>query len=93
MNPNPNPKAEIDVKTLLELRQGPEPVQTITDRLQAATMGPADHIRTKHEVKLFVEAGDAKAAEALLKDVRERLAAKQAETVRIGQRQGQKHAP
>jgi len=35
-------------------------------------LGPADHIRTKHEVKLFVESGDLTTAEALLKNAKAR---------------------
>ena len=93
MNPNPNPKAEIDVKTLLALRQESDAVQLITDRLRAKEMGPSDHIRTKHEVKTFVESGDAKAADELLKNVRERLAVKQTMTEQISQRQGQRMGP
>ncbi len=48
-------------------------------------MGPADHIRTKQEVKAFVESGDVKAdeAEALIKQAQERTAAQQAITNRI----------
>ena len=88
MNQNENP--QIDVPTLLALRQGSDAIQTITDRLRAKDMGPSDHIRTKHEVKLFVESGDAKAAEELLKNVRERLTAKQTVTEQISQRQGQR---
>jgi hypothetical protein len=89
---NPTPNAEIDVKTLLALRQERDAVQVITDRLRAKEMGPSDHIRTKHEVKAFVESGDAKAAEALIKHARERTAANQAisnrmtETQQRGQR-------
>jgi len=90
MNPNPSPKPEIDVKTLLALRQEPNAVQAITDRLRAREMGPSDHIRTKHEVKLFVESGDSKAAEELLKSVRERLSAKEAVIEQITLRQGQR---
>ena len=88
MNQNENP--EVDVSTLLALRQGDDAVQTITDRLRAKDMGPSDHIRTKREVKLFVESGDARAAEELLKNVRERLTVKQTITEQITQRRGQR---
>lgn len=53
-------------------------------------MGPADHIRTKHEVKAFVESGDVKAAEDLLKLAHERLAQHQAESIKQTQQQGQR---
>ena len=53
MNPNPSP--EVTVETLLVLRKENDAVQLITERLRVKEMGPADHIRTKHEVKAFVE--------------------------------------
>jgi hypothetical protein len=59
--------------------------------------GPAEHstliryanIRTKHEVKAFVESGDIKAAEKLLKVARERREISQAESIKQAQQQGQ----
>jgi len=53
MNPNPSP--EVTVETLLALRKENDAVRLITERLRVKEMGPADHIRTKHEVKAFVE--------------------------------------
>lgn len=53
-------------------------------------MGPADHIRTKHEVKAFVETGEAQAAEVLIKQARERFAATQTVTDRMTQQRGQR---
>ena len=82
----------MDLPTLLALRneQGIEALKTITDRLRVKDMGPADHIRTKHEVKAFLESGDAKAAEEVLKRASERLTLWQAESMRISQQQGQR---
>lgn len=82
----------MDLPTLLALRneQGIEALRTITDRLRVKDMGPADHIRTKHEVKAFLESGDAKAAEEVLKRAAERLTLWQAESMRISQQQGQR---
>jgi phage-related baseplate assembly protein len=82
----------MDLPTLLALRneQGLEALKTITDRLRVRDMGPADHIRTKHEVKAFLESGDEKAAEEVLKHATERLTLWQAETMRISQQQGQR---
>jgi hypothetical protein len=88
-----NDKSEIDVSTLLSLRQERDAAQIIADRLRVTEMGPSDHIRTKHEVKLFIESDDVKAAEELLKNVRERLAVKQIVTEQISQRQGQRMEP
>ena len=92
---NPKDSSEITVQTLLALRQESDALQIITERLRVKEMGPADHIRTKHEVKAFVESGDLKAAEALIKQASERTAAQQAITNRMseqqqrGQRMGQ----
>ena len=70
MNPQKSP--EITVQTLLALRKEEDAVRLITERLRVKEMGPADHIRTKHEVKAFVESGDTSIAETLLKHSRER---------------------
>jgi hypothetical protein len=65
---NPKDSSEINVTTLLALRLEPDALRIITERLRVKEMGPADHIRTKHEAKAFVESGDLKAAESLLKN-------------------------
>ncbi len=70
MNPKETP--ELTVQTLMTLRQESDALRAITDRLKVKEMGPADHIRTKHEVKAFVESGDPKIAESLLKRAEER---------------------
>lgn len=70
MNPQKSP--EITVQTLLALRKEEDAVRLITERLRVKEMGPADHIRTKHEVKAFVESGDSSMAESLLKRAQER---------------------
>ena len=85
MNPQKSP--EITVQTLLALRKEEDAVRLITERLRVKEMGPADHIRTKHEVKAFVESGDTKAAEALIKKGGERVRAIQTETKKIAQQQ------
>ena len=93
MNPNPNESSELNVATLLALRQEADAVRVITERLLVREMGPADHIRTKHEVKAFVESGDVKAAEELLKVARERREISQAESIKQTQQQGQQLRP
>jgi hypothetical protein len=90
MNPNPNENTELNVTTLLALRQETDAIRVITERLQVRDMGPADHIRTKHEVKAFVESGDIKAAEELLKVARERREIGQSESIKQTQQQGQR---
>jgi hypothetical protein len=88
MNPQKSP--EITVQTLLALRKEDDAVRLITERLRVKEMGPADHIRTKHEVKAFVESGDTTIAEALLKHSQERRNVTQNITTRIARehRQG-----
>lgn len=88
MNPQKSP--EITVQTLLALRKEEDAVRLITERLRVKEMGPADHIRTKHEVKAFVETGEAQAAEALIKQARERFTANQTVTDRMTQQRGQR---
>ena len=92
---NPNANSEISVQTLLALRQDSDAVQVITEKLRVKEMGPSDHIRTKHEVKAFVESGDVKAAEALIKQAGERIRAHQAVTNRMTEQQhrGQRMGP
>ena len=84
---NPKDSSEISVQTLLALRQESDAVQVITEKLRVKEMGPSDHIRTKHEVKAFVESGDVKAAEALIKQAGERIRAHQAVTNRMTEQQ------
>ena len=70
---NPNDSSEISVTTLLALRQEPDALRVITERLKVKEMGPADHIRTKHEVKAFIETvGDPKEAEGIIERARVR---------------------
>ena len=85
MNPNENP--DLSVTRLLALRKENDAMQVITDLLKVKEMGPADHIRTKHEAKAFVETGDVKAAEALIKQASERTAAHQAIANRMTEQQ------
>ncbi|MBE7539161.1 MAG: hypothetical protein LC114_26445 [Bryobacterales bacterium] len=89
---NPKETLELSAQTLLALRQENDALRVITEKLRVKEMGPADHIRTKHEVKAFVESGDAKAAEALIKQARERISATQTVTNKIteAQQRGQR---
>ena len=81
---------DINVATLLALRQEPDGAALIAERLKVKDMGPADHIRTKHEVKTFVDSGDAKSAEELLQHARERRALNQTFTVKLAQQRAQR---
>ena len=78
------------MKTLLALRKEDDAVRIITERLRVKEMGPADHIRTKHEVKAFVESGDAGVAELLMKRTQERLIVQQTTALKVSERQGQR---
>jgi len=84
---NPQDSSEITVQTLLALRQESDALRVITEKLRVKEMGPADHIRTKHEVKTFLETGDVKAAETLIKQAHQRTAAHQAITNRMTEQQ------
>ena len=85
MNPQKSP--EITVQTLLALRKEEDAVRLITERLRVKEMGPADHIRTKHEVKAFVESGDLKAAESLIRQAVERKASNLTQALQIQEKQ------
>lgn len=67
----PEPTAE----TLLAMRNETEALKAITARLRVKEMGPADHIRTKHEVKAWLETGGNQVeAEAIIKRAQARRA-------------------
>ena len=66
---------------MLALRQESDAVRVITERLKVKEMGPADHIRTKHEAKAFVQSGDLTAAEALLKNAHARRELNQSQSI------------
>ncbi len=89
---NPKESSEISVQTLLALRQENDALRVITEKLRVKEMGPADHIRTKHEVKAFVESGDISAAEALFKNaqVRRELNQNQSITRKLTQRHSER---
>lgn len=84
---NPKEAKSVTVESLLALRQEPEALRLITENLRVKEMGPADHIRTKHEVKVFIEAGDAKAAATLIAAAKERISSQQTVSESISQRQ------
>lgn len=90
MNPSNSP--DLSVTTLLALRQESDAIRVITERLKVKEMGPADHIRTKHEVKAFVESGDITAAEALLKNAQARRELNQSQSIaeKMTQQQGER---
>lgn len=86
----PNESSEPNAAALVALRGASDAVRVITECLRVKEMGPADHIRTKHEVKAFVAGGNASAAEELLKRARARREVNQNITTRIAQGHGQR---
>ena len=91
MNPKEDPATGVQI--LLALRKETDALQVISEYLKVKEMGPSDHIRTKHEAKAFIETGDMKAAENLLKLAHERRAQHQAESIKQTQQQGQRMSP
>jgi hypothetical protein len=88
---NPNENADISAATLIALRTQPDALKIITDRLKVKQMGPADHIRTKHEVKAFIESrGDIQEAEAIVKHALARVSVQQTQNFQMRERQGRR---
>lgn len=89
---NPKDSTDLNAATLLALRQEGDAVRVITERLKVKEMGPADHIRTKHEAKAFVESGDITAAEALLKNAQARRELNQSQSIteKLTQQRGER---
>ena len=89
---NSNSGSETNATTLLALRTQDDAVRVIAEHLKVREMGPADHIRTKHEVKAFVASGDINEAEALAQRASERRAVNQSVTMKITmtQKRGQR---
>ncbi len=90
---NPKPSQEITVETLLALRKENDAVRLITERLRVKEMGPADHIRTKHEVKAFVESGDETTARTLVSRSTQRLSEQNSLRVSASQRSSIRTGP
>lgn len=75
-------KPELTADELIALSAGAASLKLLTERLGVQDMGPADHIRTKHEVKAFIESrGGLKDAEAIVTRARARRALWQARSV------------
>lgn len=70
-----SPKKESDITAdgIIALRNDAEALKVITAKLRVKEMGPADHIRTKHEVKAWLETnGTVQEVEAIIKRARAR---------------------
>ncbi len=84
---NPVDASEITAQTLLDLRKENDALKLITEKLRVKEMGPADHIRTKHEAKVFVESGDLSMARVLIRQAQERASEHQRVTIRLSEQQ------
>ena len=89
---NPKEAPELTVQALMSLRKKNDALRAITERLRVKEMGPADHIRTKHDVKAFVESGDETMAAALLKRADARRAEGLKQATKLVLKSGQRMA-
>jgi hypothetical protein len=87
---NPEKTPELSVQALMMLRTESDAVRVITERLKVEKMGPADHIRTKHEVKAFIASGDEAEANAIIARAAERRTVGQRLAQKIEQTRGQR---
>lgn len=88
---SPKESSEATAATLLAMRNESDALKAITARLRVKEMGPADHIRTKHEVKAWLEtSGTEVEAEAIVKRARARreIWETQSITQKMAERQG-----
>jgi hypothetical protein len=90
---NPNDSTYPTPDDLVALRVEEDPVRVISEKLKVKEMGPADHIRTKHEVKAFIESGEKSVAEELVKRAQARRELAQTATIRQAQQQSRTISP
>lgn len=87
---------DLTAQALIALRNEADALRVITARLRVKEMGPADHIRTKHEVKAFLESGahNLDTAEKIIREARMRrehwLAVTQTQMQQESQNQSQR---
>jgi hypothetical protein len=91
-------QSELNAAQMVALRTDREALKVITDRLHVHQMGSADHIKTKHEVKQWLEsAGDQREAQAIVERAQARRTLRETQliTQSITQRQqrGQRLEP
>jgi hypothetical protein len=86
---NSKDRPALTVESLLAMRSEPDAVRVITERLGVKDMGPADHIRTKHEVKAFVQsAGDPKEAKAIIRRAQLRQIIQPTQSIAMDMKEG-----
>ncbi len=74
------PQRTVTAEQLMALKSGPDPLRAISELLLLKKMGPADHIRTKHKIKSFVETGTIDSAKEIIQLAQRRAVA-------VGQRE------
>ena len=87
---NPNENTEPTATEFVALRAQPEALKLITERLKVKEMGAADHIRTKHEVRAWLETKGSELEAATIIDraqARRRLRETQNVTQKMSERQ------
>lgn len=84
---NSGDRSNLTVEALLALRTQPDATRLIAEQLRVKEMGPADHIRTKHEVKEFVATGNEAVAATLIARSSERLKNNQKLSIKHSQAQ------
>lgn len=82
------PTSPVSIEELIQLSAQPEALARISDLLRVKQMGPADHIRTKHEIKEFVQAASSESASALIQCAASRIEAGITSRERMTQRRG-----
>jgi hypothetical protein len=75
----------VTAQALLALRDEPDALARITALLRVREMGPADHLRTKHEVRELLVNGDLRVAENLIRAATQRVAVAHRVSQRLGQ--------
>lgn len=81
---NNNDNYEINEQTLADLRLQEDAIRLIGEKLRLKEMGPADHIRTKHEIKAYVDSGSNEAAHLLIQNSAKRRSEAEAQSEKQG---------
>jgi len=85
---NSKDQYDINEEMIAELRVQEDAVKRISEKLGVREMGPADHIRTKHEIKAYVDSGKSDEGRLLIERASQRRTGEQ-QTVRRHQSQKQ----
>jgi len=71
---------EATIAVITQHRNHPDALRLITEKLGVKKMGPADHIRTKHEVKAYLVTGDIAEATAIAQRASVRISEQETRT-------------